>query len=57
MLGLNQQTLAPLQNLLSINDPTVRIVSVGQALDASRTIEVVARKQGMQPQIIQWKEF
>ena len=57
MLGLNQQTLAQVQNLLSINDPTVRIVSVGKALDTSRTIEAVARKQGMQPQIIQWKEF
>lgn len=57
LLGFNAQTLASVQNLLTINDPTVRIYSVGQALDASRTIEVVARKQGMQPQIIQWKEF
>ncbi len=57
MLGLNEQTLGTLQSLLSTNDPTVRIISVGQALDTSRTIEVVARKQGMQPQIIQWKEF
>ncbi len=57
LLGFNQQTAAQVQNLVSINDPTVRIISVGQALDMSRTIEVVARKQGMQPQIIQWKEF
>ncbi len=57
LLGLNQQSLAQVQTLLGINDPTVRIISVGQALDTSRTIEVVARKQGMQPQIIQWKEF
>ncbi|MBE7212060.1 MAG: general secretion pathway protein GspK [Gluconacetobacter diazotrophicus] len=57
MLGFNQQTLAQVQNLLSINDPTVRIISVGRALDTSHTIEAVARKQGMQPQIIQWKEF
>ena len=57
MLGFNQQTLGQVQALLSINDPTVRIISVGQALDTSRTIEVVARKQGIQPQIIQWKEF
>ncbi len=57
LLGINQQALAQVQNLLSINDPTVRIISVGQALDMSRTIEVVARKQGMQPQILQWKEY
>ena len=57
MLGLNPQTLTQVQSLLSINDPTVRIISVGQALDTSHTIEAVARKQGMQPQIIQWKEF
>ena len=57
MLGLSQQTLARVQNLLSVNDSTVRIISVGQALDTSRTIQVVARKQGTQPQIIQWKEF
>ena len=57
LLGLNPNTLAQLQALLSINDPTVRVVSRGQALDTSRTIEVVARKNGVQPQILQWKEY
>ena len=33
------------------------VVSVGQAFDVTRTIEVVARKQGTQPQILSWKEF
>ena len=57
LLGFNQGTLAQLQTLLAVNDPTVRIVSVGKVLDTSRTIEVIARKSGAQPQIIQWKEF
>ena len=39
-----------------LNDPTVRIVSVGQSVDVKRTIEVVARKDSGQPQILQWKE-
>ena len=57
LLGFNQGTLAQLQPLLGVNDPTVRISSKGTALDTTRTIEVIARKQGVQPQIIQWKEF
>ena len=57
LLGFNQGTLAQLQSLLGVNDPTVRIISEGRALDTSRTIEVVARKTGMQPQILQWKEY
>ena len=57
LLGFNQNTLAQLQSLLAVNDPTVRIISRGQALDTSRTIEVVARKTSVQPQILQWKEF
>ncbi len=43
--------------MIILNDPTVRIVSVGQAYDVTRTLEVVARKQGGQPQILSWKEF
>ena len=57
LLGFNSNTLAQLQALLSVNDPTVRIISRGQALDTERTIEVIARKNGAQPQIIQWKEY
>ena len=57
LLGLNPQSLAQVQSLLSINDPTVRIISVAQAQDTSRTIQVVDRKQGPQPQNIQWKDL
>ena len=57
LLGFNQGTLTQLQALLGVNDPTVRVVSRGQALDTSRSIEVVARKTGIQPQILQWKEY
>jgi hypothetical protein len=35
----------------------VRIVSVGQSSQVKRTFEVVARKDGMQPEILQWNEM
>ena len=58
LLGLSPDVYQNMiSNLVILNDPTTRIVSVGQAYDVTRTIEVVARKQGTQPQILSWKEF
>ncbi len=58
LLGLSPAVYTNMvSNLIILNDPTVRIVSVGQAFDVTRTIEVVARKQGVQPQILSWKEY
>jgi type II secretory pathway component PulK len=48
---------ALLQTIVTFGDPTVRIVAAGQAVDVVRTFEVVARKEGMQPQILSWKEM
>ena len=57
LLGLNPVTFQAIQDLISTGDTTVRIVSVGQALDAVHTFEVVVRKEGIQPQILSWKEY
>ena len=57
LLSLNVAQNPAIQSLVGLNDVTVRIISVGQAIDTRRTIEVVARKQSMQPQILQWKEY
>ncbi len=58
-LGLTpKQYQAQLQinNLVTLNDPTWRAVSVGQAANRTRQVEVVFRKGG-QSQILLWKEF
>ena len=56
LLNLNVQQNPAIQALVTLNDQTVRIVSVGQSVDVTRTIEVVARKDTGQPRILQWKE-
>ena len=58
LLGLSPDVYQNMvSNLVILNDPTVRIVSVGQVYDVTHTVEVVARKQGVQPQILLWKEY
>lgn len=57
LLNLNVAENPTIQNLVGLNDPTMRVISVGQAVDVRRTIEVVARKANMQPEILQWKEY
>lgn len=55
-LGMSPQEYAAIQDLVTIKDTTVRIISVGQSSDVSRTMEVVARKETTPPQILLWKE-
>ena len=57
MLGLNPVDFQVIQELVTLSDTTVHIVSSGKAYNVVRTIEVVARKDGMQPQILQWNEM
>ena len=57
LLNLNVAQNPAIQSLVGLNDNTMRVISVGQALDVKRTIEVVARKTSIQPQILQWKEY
>lgn len=56
-LGLNQQQFKRLQALVSFNDPVFRVVSLGTAGRATRTVQMVFRRVGVMPQVITWKEF
>jgi hypothetical protein len=56
-LGLNQEQVKQLQNLIFLNSPVYRVVSVGTAGKAMRTVQMVFRRVGLTPQLIAWKEF
>ncbi len=57
-LGLSPQVYQTMSDLIAAaGDSTVRIVSAGQAFDTTRTLEIVARKEGLQPLILSWKEY
>lgn len=57
VLGLSPDQFTAIQELVTTGDTTVRIISAGQAQDVVHTFEVVARKEGLQPQILLWKEY
>lgn len=56
LLGLSKPDFDALNGLLSLNDPTIHIISEGYAGEVTRRIDVVATKSGNRPQIIQWRE-
>lgn len=57
LLGLSPDLFQSIQDMVTTNDTTVRIISVGQTRDVAHTFEVVVRKEGLQPQILSWKEY
>jgi len=57
VLGLNQEQFKQLSGLISFKDPVLRVVSVGRAGKATRTVQMVFRRVGVVPQLITWKEF
>ncbi|MBS0657946.1 MAG: general secretion pathway protein GspK [Verrucomicrobia bacterium] len=57
LLGLSQRDFEALGSLLSLNDPTIRVISEGRSAAVTRRIEAVVVKQGNNPQILQWKEY
>jgi len=56
-LGLNQEQYNQLQTFVALNIPVLRVVSVGTAGKAKRTVQMVFRRVGIVPQLITWKEF
>ena len=56
-LGLNREQLKQLQTFVAVNIPVLRVVSVGTAGKATRTVQMVFRRVGAVPQLITWKEF
>lgn len=59
MLGLNQQQIPQLKVFLAqtIPVPVYRVVSIGTAGNAKRTVQLIFRRVGVMPQVITWKEF
>jgi len=57
VLGLNEEQFKQLNALVSFKDPVLRVVSVGTAGRARRTVQMVFRRVGVVPQLITWKEF
>lgn len=56
-LGMSQDQFSQISSLVSVNDMTVHIRSVGEAGEVHRQVEVIARKvQGRNPQIFLWTE-
>lgn len=56
-LGMSEGQFQVLSPLVTINDNTWRIESVGRAGDLYRQLEVVARKVGQRSQILTWNEL
>ena len=56
-LGFNSEQSKQLNGLVSFKDPVLRVVSVGTAGKAKRTVQMVFRRVGVVPQLITWREF
>ncbi len=58
-LGLNTNQAQLLSAYVYVENPltTVHILSTGQSGNVYRQVEVVARKMGMQPMILSWKDL
>ncbi len=56
-LGLNEEQAKQLNGLVAFKDPVFRVVSVGTAGKATRTVQMVFRRLGANPQLINWKDF
>jgi hypothetical protein len=55
-LNLSRDQFEKLRPLITYQDPTLSIQSIGHSGDTSRKLEVVVRKGGAKPQILSWKE-
>jgi hypothetical protein len=56
-LGFTEDQFKELAKLISFKDPVYRVVSVGKAGQATRTVQLVFRRVGVVPQVITWREF
>jgi general secretion pathway protein K len=56
-LRLNEQQFKQIEAYVSFKTPIFRVTSVGTSGAAKRTVQMVFRRVGAQPQLITWKEF
>ena len=57
ILGIRNMQQTNLNGLVAFNVPIFRVVSVGRAGRAQRTVQMVFKRVGLRPQIFTWKEF
>jgi hypothetical protein len=59
VFGFNPGQVTQLKNqgLVSVKSQVYRVVSVGNAGKAARTVQMVFRRVGLTPQLLTWKEF
>ena len=57
ILGIRNIPQTSLNGLVTFNTPIFRVVSVGRAGRAQRTVQMVFQRVGLMPQMITWKEF
>ena len=56
-LGFSTEQFKQIAPLVSFRDQVVRVVSVGRSGDVTRTVQMIVRKSGNAPQLINWKEL
>ena len=56
-LGFSTEQFKQLAPLVSFRDQVVRVVSIGRSGDVTRTVQMIVRKSGNAPQLINWKEL
>jgi len=56
-LRMNDQQFKQIEAYVSFKTPIFRVTSVGTSGAAKRTVQMVFRRVGAQPQLITWKEF
>lgn len=56
-LGFRQDQFNQLANLITVNSPVVRVVSVGKSGNITRTVRMVIFKQGNGIRLLSWKEL
>ena len=56
-LGFSRDQFAQLSDLVGVNDPVMRVTSVGKSGDVMRVVRMVIRKAGNSVQLLSWKEL
>ena len=56
-LRMNDQQFKQIETFVTFKTPIFRVTSVGTSGKAKRTVQMVFRRVGAQPQLITWKEF
>ena len=56
-LGFSRDQFAQLSDLVGVNDPVMRVTSVGKSGEVMRVVRMVIRKAGNSVQLLSWKEL